>query len=292
MSIRQTVHEILHPRRRSSSAWLSVLGVALCSSANAQSPEKPAGQPGQEVEEVIVTGIRQSLQSSAEIKRNSLEVVDSITAEDIGKLPDPNVAETMTRIPGVQAYRYGGEGASPVGVGSGLTIRGLSGQTASRVDGRAYFTAGGREFNIEGAIPGMISGVDVYKNPTAEHIEGGIGGLVNIRTRRPLDFDDLTVSIATNVRYNDLTEDLQPEIFGLFSNRWELDGVGRSASSLPPTSRRATTVRIPIRVTAARRSAAQSGRIRPSTRPQRPPIRHMSAETTSGISPMCPIHLR
>lgn len=195
---------------------LGALGLTLCVSASAQN----GGDS--ELEEVVVTGIRESLQTSAEIKRNTLEVVDSITAEDIGKLPDPNVAETMTRIPGVQAYRYGGEGASPVGVGSGLTIRGLSGQTASHVDRRSYFTAGSREFNIEGAIPGMIAGIDVYKNPSAEHIEGGIGGLVNIRTRRPLDFDGLSMGAAVNMRYNDLSEKAEPDIFGLFSNRWTL----------------------------------------------------------------------
>jgi iron complex outermembrane recepter protein len=151
-----------------------------------------------------------------------MEVVDSITAEDIGKLPDSNVAETLTRIPGVQGYRYGGEGASPVGNGSGLTIRGLSGQTASHVDGRSYFTAGNREFNIEGAIPGMIAGIDVYKNPAAEHIEGGIGGVINIRTRRPFDFAGMTVSVAGNARYNDLVESTEPDVFGLFSNRWSV----------------------------------------------------------------------
>jgi TonB-dependent receptor len=175
-----------------------------------------------DLEEVVVTGIRQSLRSSAEIKRDAKEIVDSITAEDIGKLPDSNVAETLTRIPGVQGYRYGGEGASPVGNGSGLTIRGLSGQTASHVDGRAYFTAGTREFNIEGAIPGMISGIDVYKNPSAEHIEGGIGGVINIRTRRPFDFEGMTVSVAANARYNDLVESTEPDVFGLFSNRWSV----------------------------------------------------------------------
>lgn len=176
----------------------------------------------EDVEEVVVTGIRESLRSSAEIKRDAKEIVDSITAEDIGKLPDSNVAETLTRIPGVQGYRYGGEGASPVGNGSGLTIRGLSGQTASHVDGRAYFTAGNREFNIEGAIPGMIAGIDVYKNPAAEHIEGGIGGVINIRTRRPLDFEGLTVSVAANARYNDLVESTEPDVFGLFTNRWSV----------------------------------------------------------------------
>ena len=164
--------------------------------ANAQTAPAPAPAADEVVEAVVVTGIRQSLQSSVSMKKNTMEVVDSIRAEDIGKLPDPNVAETLTRIPGVQGYRYGGEGASPVGSGSGLTIRGLSGQTASQVDGRNYFTAGGSEFNIEAAIPGMISGLDVYKNPSAEHIEGGIGGLVDIRTRKPLDLKGFTASAA------------------------------------------------------------------------------------------------
>lgn len=197
-------------------AALMSVGVALGSMLSVQDVAAA------ELEEVVVTGIKESLRTSAEIKRDSLEVVDSITAEDIGKLPDSNVAETLTRIPGVQGYRYGGEGASPVGNGSGLTIRGLSGQTASHVDGRAYFTAGTREFNIEGAIPGMIAGIDVYKNPSAEHIEGGIGGAINIRTRRPLDFDGMTVSVAANARYNDLVESTEPDVFGLFTNRWSV----------------------------------------------------------------------
>src|SRR5262245_929029 len=180
--------------------------------------------PEAEGQTVVVTGIRASARSSVAIKRDSAEVVDSITAEDIGKLPDPNVAETLTRIPGVQGYRYGGEGASPVGSGSGLTIRGLSGQTASQVNGRAFFTAGSREFNIEGAIPGMVAGIDVYKNPTAEHIEGGIGGLVNIRTRNPSDFKGLTASLAVNGRWNDLAKKTDPELFGLVANRFDLGG--------------------------------------------------------------------
>ncbi|MGF7155568.1 TonB-dependent receptor [Novosphingobium gossypii] len=176
--------------------------------------------------DIVVTGIRASLQSSAQMKKNTMEIVDSITAQDIGKLPDPNVAETLTRVPGVQAYRFGGEASSPVGNGSGLTIRGLTGQTGSRVDGRAYFTAGSREFNVEGASPGMVAGLDVFKNPSAEHIEGAIGGLVNIRTRKPFDFKGLAVSAAVGGRYNDLGKKLTPEYFGMVSNRWDLPGGG------------------------------------------------------------------
>ncbi|WP_052019408.1 TonB-dependent receptor [Asticcacaulis sp. YBE204] len=177
--------------------------------------------------DVVVTGIRASARSSLAIKKNSQEIVDSITAEDIGKLPDPNVSETLTRIPGVQGYRYGGEGASPVGAGSGITIRGLSGQTASQINSRVFFTAGSREFNIESAIPGMVAGIDVYKNPSAEHIEGGIGGLVNVRTRNPSDFKGKTFSFGVTAKYNDLAQKTEPEIFGLAANRFDLANGGR-----------------------------------------------------------------
>jgi TonB-dependent receptor len=212
-----------NPRRHSQVGLLATASVAAmlaCGVAHAQTaPTAPASEA---VEEVVVTGIRQSLQSAVSMKKNTMEVVDSIRAEDIGKLPDPNVAETLTRIPGVQGYRFGGEGASPAGIGSGLTIRGLSGQTASQVDGRNYFTAGGSEFNIEAAIPGMIAGLDVYKNPSAEHIEGGIGGLIDIRTRRPLDLKGFTASAAVSGKYNDLVQSWQPEYFGLVSKRWDV----------------------------------------------------------------------
>jgi TonB-dependent receptor len=180
-----------------------------------------------EANTVVVKGIRASAESALAIKKNSMEVVDSITAEDIGKLPDPNVAETLTRLPGVQGYRYGGEGASPGGGGSGLSIRGLSGQTASQYNGRTYFTAGSREFNIEDAIPAMIAGVDVYKNPSAEHIEGGIGGLINVRTRNPSDFKGFTAALNGNMSYNDLARKKDPELFGLLANRFDLGGGSR-----------------------------------------------------------------
>ncbi|MFS2215955.1 TonB-dependent receptor [Telluria sp. Tellsp104] len=173
---------------------------------------------------VVVTGIRASAQSSVAIKKNTMEIVDSISAEDIGKLPDANVAETMTRVPGVTGYRYGGEAASPAGNGSGLTIRGLSGLTSAQLNGRSYFTAGSREFNIEDAIPGMIAGVDVYKNPSAEHVEGGIGGLVNIRTRKSSDFKKFTAQFNAGVNYNDLEKKYDPDLFGLVANRFNLGG--------------------------------------------------------------------
>jgi len=216
-------------RKHHSRTWLGASGLALMAGLGicAGVADAQTAPQGSDSSVVVVTGVRASMRSSAQIKKNTQEIVDSITAEDIGKLPDNNVAETLTRIPGVQGYRYGSEGASPVGQGSGLTIRGLSGQTASQVDGRVYATAGLREFNIEDAIPGMIAGADVYKNPSAEHIEGGIGGLVNLRTRHPSDFKKLTFSLGATVRYNDLQTTLSPEVFGVFANKWDLASGGR-----------------------------------------------------------------
>jgi len=211
----------------SGAALLMALGVAGVAQAQTQAEDETTA--------VVVTGIRASARSSLAIKKNTMEVVDSITAEDIGKLPDTNVSETLTRIPGVQGYRYGGEGASPAGNGSGVTIRGLSGQTASQVNGRVFFTAGSREFNVESAIPGMVAGIDVYKNPSAEHIEGGIGGLVNIRTRNPSDFRAPTLSLGASARYNDMMQKTDPEFFALGARRWELANGGRIGALLAVT---------------------------------------------------------
>ncbi|KQZ43184.1 TonB-dependent receptor [Duganella sp. Root1480D1] len=190
---------------------------------------------------VIVTGMRASARSSVAIKRDTMEVVDSITADDIGKLPDTNVGETLTRIPGVQSYRFGGEASAPWGgFGSGVTIRGL-GYTGFQTNGRSYFSAGGREFNVEAAIPAMVAGIDVYKNPSAEHIEGGIGGLVNVRTRNPSDFKNLTVSLGVNYRENDLARKADPELFGLIANRFDLGGGSRIGVMAAATYQKSTT---------------------------------------------------
>jgi TonB-dependent receptor len=218
---------------------MSLVALAL---AQAFASQAMAQQAPADANTVIVRGIRASAESALSIKKNSMEVVDAITADDIGKLPDPNVAETLTRLPGVQGYRYGGEGASPNGTGSGMSIRGLAGQTSSQYNGRAYFTAGSREFNIEDAIPSMIAGVEVYKNPSAEHIEGGIGGLINVRTRSPLDFKEFTASLNANMRYNDLAQKKDPELFGLVANRFDLGG-GRRLGLLAAFAYQKTTNR-------------------------------------------------
>ena len=127
---------------------------------------------------------------------NTIQKID--VALQAGRLFYESRAVAESRIAAQLNAYLGGLGTASATLG---TIRGLTGQTGSRVDGRAYFTAGGREFNVEGASPGMVAGIDVYKNPSADHIEGAIGGLVNIRTRRPFDFRGLAVSAAAGGRF-------------------------------------------------------------------------------------------
>ncbi|HEV7778939.1 MAG TPA: TonB-dependent receptor [Luteibacter sp.] len=165
---------------------------------------------------VTVTGVRASLQSAANIKQNADQIVDSIVAEDIGKLPDSNVAEALQRISGVQIDRDYGEGSS-------IAIRGLT-QVRTELNGRDAFTAnGGRALSLEDVPSELLSGIDVYKNPSAELIEGGLGGTVNLRTHKPFDFTGRKISVTGEYDYADLAKKGTPSVSGLFSDRWNTD---------------------------------------------------------------------
>ena len=169
-------------------------------------------------EDIVVTGVRASLSSAQSIKRNSDVIVDSIVAEDIGKLPDRNVAEALQRITGIQIQRSFGEGSS-------VSIRGLS-QVRTEVNGRDVFTAnGGRTLSLEDVPSELLAGVDVYKNPSADQIEGGIGGLINLRTRKPFDFDGFKASASASINYYDLYGKSKPQVNLLLSDRWNT-GIG------------------------------------------------------------------
>jgi iron complex outermembrane recepter protein len=169
------------------------------------------------LEEVVVTGIRASLASAIENKQNASQVVDSIVAEDIGKLPDNNVAEALQRITGVQISRSQGEG-------SNITIRGLS-QVQMLLNGRNLFTTSGRGVAL-GDIPSeLLAGIDVYKTSAADQIEGGLGGLVDIRLRRPFDFSGPELSATAKAFYGDISDTVDPRVSVLASNRFET-GIG------------------------------------------------------------------
>src|SRR5439155_11674816 len=152
-------------------------------------------------------------------------VVDSIVADDIGKLPDRSVTEVLQRIVGVTIdHTMAKTDPEHFSVeGSGVTIRGLT-YVRSELNGRDSFSAnGGRSLNFEDVPPELMAGVDVYKNPSAERIEGAISGLVNLRTALPFDFKGPKGAFSLQSSYATLREKASPSFSGLLSNRWKTD---------------------------------------------------------------------
>ncbi len=191
----------------------------------APGPEDLSDQTGED--EIVVTGYRQALQSAQGIKRNSDSIVDSVTAEDIGALPDRSVLETLQRIPGVSISRFVG-GNDPdhfSGEGSQATVRGLT-YVRSEFNGREAFSAlNGRSLGFQDVPSELLGGVDVFKSPTADRIEGGISGIVNLRTRKPFDQKGSYLAGSLEMNYGDFVERSAPTVSILGSNRWET-GIG------------------------------------------------------------------
>ncbi|MHB8284296.1 MAG: TonB-dependent receptor [Caulobacteraceae bacterium] len=177
-------------------------------------PEAGSGATasGNEVSEVVVTGVRASLQSAQNIRKNSTDIVDSIVAEDIGKLPDNTVGDALQRVTGVQITRAAGEASS-------VEIRGLPNVT-SEINGRDIFTTTGRSVALSDIPAELVSGVDVYKTTSPELLEGGIAGLINIRLRRPFDFNGLEVAGTIRGIYGDQRNAVDPNASLLISDRW------------------------------------------------------------------------
>ena len=172
---------------------------------------------------VVVTGQRASLKSAQTIKKNSDEVVDSIVADDIGKLPDRSVTEALQRVVGVTIdHNFAKGDPEHYSVeGSGVNVRGLT-YVRSELNGRDSFSAnGGRSLNFEDVPPELMAGVDVYKNPSAEQIEGAIGGLVNLRTAMPFDFKGAKAVVSAQATYSELKKGkADPSASVMLSDRW------------------------------------------------------------------------
>lgn len=173
----------------------------------------PQGQAGASSADIIVTGIRGSLASSARIKREAQQIVDTISAEDVGKFPDANIAESLQRITGVAIDRSGGEGQF-------ITVRGLGPEfNTVLVNGRVMATDNpGREFSFDVLSSNMIQRTDVYKSSVPELQEGGIGATVNIITARPLDGKDgFHLSASVGGIYDTLREKTSPDMSAVTS---------------------------------------------------------------------------
>jgi TonB-dependent receptor len=177
------------------------------------------------LEEVIVSGYRESLRTAQDLKELSDVVMDSVTAEDIGALPDRSVTETLSRIPGVaiNRIRAARDPDHFTVEGSGVVVRGLT-YVRSELNGRDSFTANnGRGLSFADVPAELLGGVDVYKSLTADMIEGGIAGTVNLRTRLPFDSQEPVLAFSAETNYADFVEETTPTISGLGSYRWEND---------------------------------------------------------------------
>lgn len=180
---------------------------------NAQQAPNPEQTGAVELEEIVVTGIRASLSSSFEIKRQSDAIVDAVVSEDIGKLPDNNVSEALARVTGIQVTRYQDEAR-------GVLIRGFS-VAATTFGGREIFTAEGRSVALQDFPAAMVAGLEVNKTVTPDLIEGGVTGSINVRAHRPFDFNERTISVGVKAGYSDLAKDIDPNFNVLASNRWD-----------------------------------------------------------------------
>lgn len=198
---------------------LSVL--ALCGAVGGtQAQDADGAAPA--LEEVVVTGIRGSLQESLDTRRYSNAIVDAINAEDLGKFPDKNVADSLSRITGVSVTRGFGEGEK-------IAVRGTSpDQNRTLLNGAAVASADwfvldnpSRAFNYTLLPSNIVSSLEVYKTPQADIQEGSLGGTVLLRTRRPFDMEANEGALQLQGMYSETSEEVDPLVSGLYS--WKND---------------------------------------------------------------------
>nr|WP_315250890.1 TonB-dependent receptor [uncultured Duganella sp.] len=210
---------------------IAVIAMLASLQANAQEAAPanavPAAQDNETV--VIVTGFRASLNSALNTKKNSDGIVDVIKAEDIAKFPDANLAESLQRVPGVALARGdGGEGKQITvrGLNAGFTrvrINGIEGVAATGASDINGSTNRGRGFDFSVFASELFNSLEVRKTSEASVEEGSLGATVDLRTARPFDFKDRTISLGVQEFHNTLTEKTQPRVTGLLSDRWSTE---------------------------------------------------------------------
>lgn len=204
----------MYKKRKLSSAIIAITTAMAAQYTVAQ--ETPS-----DVDEVVVQGIRGSLMRSQDIKRDNSGVVDAISAEDIGKFPDQNLAESLQRITGVSIDRAGGEGQL-------ITVRGFGPDfNTVLVNGRQVASENDtRAFSFDTISADMVGGINVYKTTTATQQSGGIGATVNITTSRPLKLSGLKIAGSIKAINDDNSGDTTPEASALISNTFNDDTFG------------------------------------------------------------------
>ena len=194
------------------------LSLTMLGASNMVMAQDAETDPSLELEEVVVTGIRSSLASALQEKRSSENLIEVIQAEDIGKLPDQNLAEVLENITGIQITRT-------AGVGTGVQIRGTNSNRVLFNGVATVGSGGGRAgINFEDVNASIISAVEVTKAPEAKTIEGSVGGTVNLRTIRPLELKETLGTVRIQGEDSSLsTESVQPRISGAWGDVWETD---------------------------------------------------------------------
>jgi iron complex outermembrane recepter protein len=186
---------------------------------------KTEKEQGDDVELIEVRGMRSNISAALHLKRYSNTVIDSISAEDIGDFPDKSVAEALQRVPGITVERFGTrtDTAAFSVEPSGVLVRGLS-HVRSEFNGRDSFSANSsRGLSWGDVSPELMGGIDVYKSQTAELIEGGIAGLINLRTRLPFDSSNDVKVVTLRSNYSELSGSATPELSGIYTTRFDID---------------------------------------------------------------------
>ncbi|NYT40736.1 TonB-dependent receptor [Sphingomonas sp. R-74633] len=200
---------------------LAVTNVAQAQTAepqNTPTPDAAASAQESTSPEIVVTGIRSSLTRAAEIKQNAVQVVDSIVAQDIGKLPDPTTAAALQRVPGIQvSFNRNNE------LGD-VRVRGLP-DVLTTINGREVFSTTGRKFDLGDLPAEALARVDVYKSQSPDLIEGGLAGVIDMQLNKPFNFKNPTVVLSARGNYGKRADKLSPQFGGLATDRWDT-GIG------------------------------------------------------------------
>jgi len=203
---------------------MGVLGLCMTATGMAQSQTSTSGQ---ELEEIIVTGFRQSLQSSTDAKRESVGFTDSIFAEDIGKFPDTNIAESFQRIPGIQINReISGEGTTVAirGLNTNFTKVLLNNAPVAVASSSQEGASANREVPLDMFPPELFSQLNVSKTSSAEMVEGGAAGSINMRMARPFDREGPRLTYSIQGTDNSNADDLGARASLIASNTWDTFG--------------------------------------------------------------------
>jgi len=187
-------------------------------SYGAESTDKETKSKTPDIEIIQVTGLLGSLKAASLLKRTDGRIVDAIVAEDIGKLPDNNIAEALQRITGVSIN-------TDFGVGDSVSIRGLP-QNRVELNGRSTIGDSRDGISLQDFPSSFLKTVEVVKSPTADMIEGALGGTVSMKTVRPLELEKLTAAMSLDAEYADKTENIAPIFSGSIGNNWDLGSAG------------------------------------------------------------------